>query len=73
MSQPIRIPDRYASGAIDRRGMRQRLTKNAWLNRPDRRSVSGTTATNFRARAKAKRVRLRKLQRQARRRQQCRA
>lgn len=50
-----------------------RITKNMLLNRPDRRSVSGTAATNFRGRAKAKRVHLRKLQRQARRRQLCRA
>lgn len=49
------------------RDFRRRLTKNALLNRPDRRCVSGTAATNMRGRAKAKRVRLRKLQRQARR------
>ena len=73
MSQPIRIPDRYASGAIDRRSKRQRMTKNEWLKRPDRRSDSGTAATNFRGRAKAKRVHLRKLQRQARRSQRCHA
>jgi len=73
MSQPIRIPDRYASGAIDRRGIRRRITKNMLLNRPDRRNDSGTAATNFRGRAKAKRVHLRKLQRQARRSQRCHA
>ena len=56
-----RIPDL----AIPRR----RLTKNALLNRPDRRKDSGTTATNMTGRAKAKRVRLRKLQRIARRKQ----
>lgn len=69
MSQPIRIPDRYASGAIDRRGIRRRITKNMLLNRPDRRKDSGTSATNFRGRARSKRLRIRKLQRQARRRQ----
>ena len=47
----------------------RRITKNMLLNRPDRRSVSGTTATNFRGRARKKRLRIRKLQRQARRRQ----
>jgi len=67
MSQPIRIPDRFATA--DPRAKSRRLTKNAILNRPDRRSVSGTAATNFRGRAKSKRVRLRKLQRQARRKQ----
>lgn len=56
-----RIPDL----AIPRR----RLTKNALLNRPDRRCDSGTKATNFRGRQRVKRLRLRKLQRQARRRQ----
>lgn len=47
----------------------RRFTKNRLLGRPLRRKDSGTTATNFRARARAKRVRLRKLQRQARRKQ----
>jgi hypothetical protein len=61
MSRPIAIPALRPS--------RPRLTKNALLNRPDRRKDSGTAATNFRGRAKARRVRLRKLQRQARRRQ----
>lgn len=61
MSRPIAIPTLRPS--------RRRLTKNALLNRPDRRKDSGTAATNFRGRAKARRVRLRKLQRQARRRQ----
>lgn len=51
------------------RDYRRRLTKNALLNRPDRRSVSGTEATNFRGRQRVKRLRLRKLQRQARSRQ----
>ena len=67
MSQPNRIPDRFATAAP--RSKSRRLTKNALLNRPDRRKDSGTSATNFRARAKAKRVRIRKLQRQARRNQ----
>jgi hypothetical protein len=67
MSQPNRIPDRFATA--DPRSKSRRLTKNALLNRPDRRKDSGTAATNFRGRAKARRVRLRKLQRQARRRQ----
>jgi hypothetical protein len=66
MSQPIRIPDRFATTAPVKR---RRLTKNALLNRPDRRKDSGTVATNFRGRRKAERVRLRKLQRQARRKQ----
>jgi hypothetical protein len=70
MSQPVRIPDRFAD--VPPRRVR-RLTKNAMLGRPDRRNDSGTAATNFRARAKAKRVRLRKLQRQARRSQRCHA
>lgn len=61
MSRPIAIPTLRPS--------RRRLTKNALLNRPDRRKDSGTAATNFRGRAKARRVRLRKLQRQVRRRQ----
>ena len=51
------------------RDYRRRLTKNALLNRPDRRNDSGTTATNFRGRQRVKRLRLRKLQRQARSRQ----
>ena len=68
MSQPIRIPARFATSRPPHPG-RRRFTKNTLLGRPLRRKDSGTSATNFRARAKAKRVRLRKLQRQARRRQ----
>jgi len=61
MSQPIRIPDRFATALV-----RPRKAKLG-LNRPATRKASGTKDTAFRARRKAKRVRLRKLQRNARR------
>jgi hypothetical protein len=64
MSQPIRVPNRFA---MELTGARRRLTKSMLLNRPATRKDSGTKDTAFRGRRKAKRVRLRKLQRQARR------
>ena len=64
MSQPIRIPNRFA---MERTGAKRKLTKSMLLNRPDTRKDSGTKDTAFRGRRKAKRVRMRKLQRQARR------
>ena len=61
MSQPIRIPNRFATSIA-----RPRKAKLG-LNRPETRKDSGTKDTAFRGRRKAKRVRMRKLQRQARR------
>jgi hypothetical protein len=61
----LRRAEPYNAGPV----RKSRFSKNALLNRPDRRKDSGTVATNFRGRARAKRLRLRKLQRQARRRQ----
>ena len=65
----LRRAEAYNAGPV----RKPRFSKHNLLGRPDRRKDSGTEATNFRGRAKAKRVRLRKLQRQARRRQLCRA
>ena len=61
----LRRAEAYNAGPV----RKPRFSKHNLLGRPLRRKDSGTSATNFRARAKAKRVRLRKLQRQARRKQ----
>ena len=60
MSQPIRVPNRFATTLV-----RPRKAKLG-LDRPETRKDFGTKDTAFRGRRKAKRVRMRKLQRQAR-------